>query len=80
MDNEGKDPKALTVAQAGGLMTGLILLSRILGQVRDTIISYKFGQVAITDAYRAAFSVIHLSERRRRAYAWRRPFASSPIL
>ncbi|MDQ2986599.1 MAG: MATE family efflux transporter, partial [Armatimonadota bacterium] len=57
MENEGKEPKALTVAQAGGLMTGLILLSRILGQVRDTIISYKFGQDAITDAYRAAFSV-----------------------
>jgi putative peptidoglycan lipid II flippase len=57
MDNEGKEPKPLTVAQAGGLMTGLILLSRILGQVRDTIISYKFGQDAITDAYRAAFSV-----------------------
>ncbi len=57
MDNEGRNPKALTVAQAGGLMTGLILLSRVLGQVRDTIISYKFGQDAITDAYRAAFSV-----------------------
>ena len=57
MENEGKEPKALTVAQAGGLMTGLILLSRILGQVRDTIISYTFGQDAITDAYRAAFSV-----------------------
>lgn len=57
MQNEGKEPKALTVAQAGGLMTGLIFLSRVLGQVRDTIISYRFGQDAITDAYRAAFSV-----------------------
>jgi putative peptidoglycan lipid II flippase len=49
--------KAMSVAQAGGLMGGLILLSRILGQVRDTIISYQFGQNAVTDAYRAAFSI-----------------------
>lgn len=38
-------------------MGGMILLSRILGQVRDTIISTRFGQNEITDAYRAAFSV-----------------------
>ncbi|MBA3725115.1 MAG: murein biosynthesis integral membrane protein MurJ [Armatimonadetes bacterium] len=38
-------------------MGGLILLSRVLGQIRDTIISYQFGQDAITDAYRAAFSI-----------------------
>lgn len=34
-----------------------MLLSRILGQVRDTSISYQFGQDRTTDAFRAAFSV-----------------------
>jgi putative peptidoglycan lipid II flippase len=38
-------------------MGGLMLLSRILGQVRDTVISYQFGQDRVTDAFRAAFSV-----------------------
>jgi putative peptidoglycan lipid II flippase len=47
----------MSVAAAGGLMGGLILLSRLLGQLRDTIISSQFGQNAITDAYRAAFSI-----------------------
>lgn len=38
-------------------MVGFLFLSRLLGQLRDTVISVQFGQNALTDAYRAAFSV-----------------------
>lgn len=38
-------------------MASLILLSRVLGQARDTVISIVFGSNLYVDAYRAAFSV-----------------------
>lgn len=38
-------------------MASLILLSRILGQARDTVISIVFGSNLHVDAYRAAFSI-----------------------
>ncbi len=38
-------------------MAALLLLSRVLGQVRDTVISIVFGSNQYVDAYRAAFSI-----------------------
>ena len=34
-----------------------MMLSRILGYARDVVIYSKFGQVYLTDAYNAAFSI-----------------------
>ncbi len=47
------------VARAAGIMIAAIFLSRILGLVRDMVMSYYFGaQVSpVADAYRAAFSL-----------------------
>lgn len=45
------------IARAAGLITVMVLLSRILGVLRDSIIAYYFGQGAHTDAYQAAFTV-----------------------
>lgn len=45
------------VARAAGLIMVSMMLSRILGYVRDVVIYSKFGQVYLTDAYNAAFSI-----------------------
>ncbi len=45
------------VAKAGGIMMASLFLSRVLGFIREAIISAKFGQTELTDAYNAAFSV-----------------------
>ncbi len=45
------------VARYAGIMMAAILASRILGQLRDTLIAAWFGQNAQTDVYRAAFSI-----------------------
>lgn len=42
---------------AAGLLMGSILLSRLLGFVRDRIIAHQFGQGFETDVYNAAFSI-----------------------
>lgn len=54
---EGGDVKPTGVAKATGLMMAAVLLSRVLGVVRDAIISHYFGRGAQTDAYNAAFTV-----------------------
>ena len=51
----GKKP--LGIAGATGLMMATVLLSRILGVLRDAIISHYFGRGPMTDAYQAAFTV-----------------------
>lgn len=38
-------------------MMSAIFASRLLGQLRDTVIAYRFGQNEWTDAYRAAFQL-----------------------
>lgn len=38
-------------------MIAALLLSRLLGMLRETVIAYKFGQGVETDMYRAAFSI-----------------------
>lgn len=38
-------------------MITAIFISRVLGQFRDTVIAYRFGQNELTDAYRAAFQL-----------------------
>lgn len=45
------------VARAGGIMMASLLLSRVLGLVRESIAAGKFGSNDFTDAYRLAFSV-----------------------
>jgi putative peptidoglycan lipid II flippase len=45
------------IARAAGIITLMVLLSRILGVLRDSIISYYFGLGPQTDAYQAAFTV-----------------------
>lgn len=49
--------KAGGLARATGLMMAMVLLSRILGVLRDSIISHFFGRGPQTDAYNAAFTV-----------------------
>ncbi|NLC77110.1 MAG: murein biosynthesis integral membrane protein MurJ [Clostridia bacterium] len=45
------------IAKAAGLIMMTMVLSRLLGYVRDVVIYANFGQNRITDAYNAAFSV-----------------------
>jgi len=53
----GGGKKPLGIAGATGLMMATVLLSRILGVLRDAIISHYFGRGPQTDAYIAAFTV-----------------------
>ena len=54
-DGGGDKPSGL--ARATGLMMATVLLSRVLGVLRDAIISHYFGRGPQTDAYNAAFTV-----------------------
>lgn len=45
------------VGRAGAIMVFSLLLSRVLGLVRDSVISYYFGRTEFTDAYRLAFQI-----------------------
>lgn len=45
------------VAEAAGFIMLCMIISRILGYVRDVVIYAQFGQNRITDAYNAAFSI-----------------------
>jgi len=45
------------IVQAAGLLMLTMVISRLLGYLRDVFIYDKFGQNRITDAYNAAFSV-----------------------
>lgn len=47
----------MTVGKAGGIMFVSLLLSRVLGLVRDSVMAGKFGSDAHTDAYRLAFQI-----------------------
>ncbi|MCH8980220.1 MAG: murein biosynthesis integral membrane protein MurJ, partial [Armatimonadetes bacterium] len=50
-------PKSPNVAKAGLIMVASLFLSRVLGLVRDMVISARFGQDGLTDAYYASFQV-----------------------
>lgn len=45
------------VAKAAGIIMVAMIASRVIGYVRDVVISAQFGQNSLTDAYNAAFSV-----------------------
>lgn len=45
------------VAKAAGMLMVAMILSRIIGYVRDMVIYARFGQNNFTDAYNAAFSI-----------------------
>jgi putative peptidoglycan lipid II flippase len=49
--------KLPTVARAGGIMMASLLLSRLLGLLRDTVMVAKFGIAFDTDAYRLAVTI-----------------------
>ena len=53
----GGGKKPLGIAGATGLMMATVLLSRILGVLRDALIAKYFGRGPQTDAYNAAFTV-----------------------
>ena len=46
-----------SIAGAAGIMMVAILLSRILGLVRESIVTHYFGQTVQTDVYQAAFTL-----------------------
>src|SRR5205085_8194152 len=46
-----------TAGRAGGIMAGALLLSRVLGLLRDTVIAGKFGLMADNDSYRIATQI-----------------------
>lgn len=50
-------PVGPNVAKAGGIMVASLLLSRVLGLVRDAIIAGTFTPGIFTDSYRLAFSI-----------------------
>jgi putative peptidoglycan lipid II flippase len=50
-------PDAISVSKAGAIMAGALLLSRILGMVRDTVMFAQFGVGLNTDAYRLAILI-----------------------
>ncbi|MBM7868013.1 murein biosynthesis integral membrane protein MurJ [Heliobacterium gestii] len=58
-DNEGPPPSrgGQRIAKAAGSIMLAMLISRILGFVREAVIGAKFGQNAITDSYNAAFAL-----------------------
>ena len=45
------------VARAAGILMVAMIISRVLGYLRDVVIYAEFGQNRITDAYNAAFSI-----------------------
>lgn len=45
------------MAKAAGFIMGTMILSRLLGYLRDLVIYANFGQSRLTDAYHAAFSI-----------------------
>ncbi len=47
----------MSVAQASGIMMGSLLLSRVLGLLRDTVMASQFGIGMDTDAYRLAVNI-----------------------
>ncbi|MHB1125808.1 MAG: murein biosynthesis integral membrane protein MurJ [Bacillota bacterium] len=49
--------KGNRIVKAAGLIAVAMIISRILGYVRDVVIYYQFGQNQLTDAYNAAFSI-----------------------
>ncbi|HCD99538.1 MAG TPA: murein biosynthesis integral membrane protein MurJ [Armatimonadetes bacterium] len=50
-------PATPNVARAGGIMMLSLFLSRVLGIVRDTVMSAQFGINEMTGAYRLAFQI-----------------------
>ena len=49
--------KSRKVVEAASFIMICMVISRILGYVRDVIIYAQFGQNRISDAYNAAFSI-----------------------
>lgn len=54
---EDAAPKSVSVGKAGSIMAGALLLSRLLGLLRDTVMAYKFGISLESDAYRLAVTI-----------------------
>ncbi|MDR2712617.1 MAG: murein biosynthesis integral membrane protein MurJ [Clostridiales bacterium] len=52
-----QEKQTATVAKTAGLLMLTMAISRVLGFMRDILISYKFGLERVTDVYNAAFLV-----------------------
>lgn len=50
-------PRAARVAAVALLLAASVLLSRVLGYLREVVIAYQLGATPEADAYRAAFSI-----------------------
>src|ERR1041385_717573 len=58
--SSGRPPsgnRAASVAGAGGIMMLSLLLSRVLGLLRDTVMAHQFGIGIDTDCYRLAVTI-----------------------
>src|SRR5437763_4391959 len=56
-DAAPENEAAPRVARAAGIMLAAIFASRVLGLLRDIVVSKYFGANAYTDAYKAAFTL-----------------------
>jgi len=50
-------PQAAGIGAAALLLSGSVMLSRVLGYVREVLLAYRAGASAATDAYYAAFQI-----------------------
>ncbi len=57
MEHAAPRPRAARVAAVAVLLAASVLLSRVLGYVREVVIAYRLGATAEADAYRAAFQL-----------------------
>lgn len=61
--HQSPTPENRRIARAAGLVSGLTLLSRIGGLVRDTVVGYYFGAGVAADAFFVAFRLPNLLRR-----------------
>ena len=57
MEGAPPRPRTARVAAVAALLAASVLLSRVLGYLREVVIAYRLGALAEADAYRAAFQI-----------------------
>jgi putative peptidoglycan lipid II flippase len=57
MEAEQAPPRVGRVAAVAALLAASVLLSRVLGYLREVVIAYRLGAAPEADAYRAAFQI-----------------------
>lgn len=56
-ENSSSASSLPNVAKASAIVMASLLMSRVLGIIREMIMNWKFGQSVETDAYRLAFQI-----------------------